>query len=162
MESNETKTEHVSDGLIALANMNPYEAFWDFCKICIDSNSNTNWSIADISRLFVQPIVHGNYRVFYKLDKGERIPSAFCTWAWLSDEAAKKVGVEFLDPRPDEWNSGKNLWIIDLVSTNGDTNKIARHLQNSVFFGLGKGWVHALRRSDDGKVDKIAKWPFRN
>lgn len=157
----ETKFHRIDTNLVAVSNMSPYEAFWDLCKICIDSKTNTTWTLNDLQRLFMPPIIEGNYRVFYEPHESESLPRAFCTWAWLNEEVDKKVRFDFVDPQPHEWNSGSNLWIIDLVSTKGDTKKIASYLQKQVFVGAPGKWAWALRREETGIVQKVARWPIR-
>jgi cytolysin-activating lysine-acyltransferase len=158
----ESKTKHhtIEESFIAVYDMQPSEALWDIVKICHDSDANLNWTLADVCRIFVPPTLMGSYRIFYHRNELESIPVAFCTWAWLDQESDNSIRINFIDPLPTAWDSGENLWIIDLVSTTGHTKKIAKYLRECVFRGAPGGWAWALRRDNTSKVRKIAKWPL--
>ena len=150
--------DEIRNDLIAVGNGNPYETYWGFCKICVDSKANLNWTLSDLTRLFVEPISVRNYRIFFKIHDAQVIASAFITWAFLSDEVLKRVLIDYEDPMQGEWNFGENLFVIDLVSTHGDTKDILKYMHQVVFSDVKAHCGYALRRGDDGKVKRIARW----
>jgi hemolysin-activating ACP:hemolysin acyltransferase len=161
------RVEEVSNEMFVAVEISHQEAFWQFCRICTLANANLNWTLADLNRLFLPPIVENNYRLFCVKDSmrsHDFDPVAFCTWAFLSDEAADEVYFRYADPKPTEWNSGPNLWIIDLVTVGLNASRIGRYLQRDVFKKVYKKGVAehawALRRDDRGRVLKTARWPL--
>ncbi len=63
-------------------------------------------------RAHLEPaILLGQYRIF----RFDEVPRGMYTWGWLSDDAAHKL-VKGIPLQPEDWQSGKNLWIVDLIA----------------------------------------------
>jgi cytolysin-activating lysine-acyltransferase len=144
--------------LSAISGLPNGEALWAFLDVCIRGQAYRKWTLGGIERLFIPPIEEGLYRL-YRL-QGTPSFVAFCTWAWLDDEAVHRLRDLKANPRREDWLSGRNLWVIDLVSPFGMTSSVTRHLQQSVFAGTPLPHVFALRRQPDGQVRKIGRWPL--
>jgi len=63
-------------------------------------------------RAYLQPAVElGQFRIF----RFDDIPRAMYTWGWLDKKAERKL-IEGEVLTPSDWQSGKKLWIIDLIA----------------------------------------------
>jgi|SRR5210317_1617285 hemolysin-activating ACP:hemolysin acyltransferase len=99
-----------------------------------------NWRMVALKRFFLQPIEKGQYFLIRENDK----PVAFFSYAFVGDEAVKQLVAGERSIGFDEWKTGDNLFIPDIVSP----------------FGLKASWVKYVR-DELGKRygDKIkAQW----
>lgn len=71
--------------------------------------------LADLEWMLVPPVAQQQFRLWM----GQGKPEAFATWALVDDavEARLKLGHKRL--APNEWTSGPNLWLMDLVTPFG-------------------------------------------
>lgn len=136
--------------------LSPPEAVGHMVGLCALNGIYRHWTIEDIGRLFIPPVLAGQYRLY--LDQGLCI--AFATWAYLSDEWSERVRVRYDDPAPEVWRSGPHLWIVDMVAP-GIAPRITRDLQRTVFKDRTEPGF-ALRRDANGVIRKIARWPVWN
>ena len=102
------------------------------------------------------PLRAGQCKLYFE---GETC-SAFVTWALLSCELSSRLMLRFEDPQPDQWTSGDQLWIIDMVGP-GKAFEVARDLKRTIFAERVEP-AYALRRDATGAVRKIARWDPRN
>lgn len=128
------------------------EAVGYMVGLCAFNNIYSDWTIASIGRLFIPPVIAGQFKLYF--NGGECV--AFATWAYLSDALSARIQSEFIDPPHDSWSSGDNLWIIDMVAPKRAV-EITRDLQRTVFANrINPGY--ALIRDPSGNVRKIARW----
>lgn len=72
-------------------------------------------------------------------------PCGYVTWAWLDDAtSAQMYNEQCVSPFAD-WTSGRNLWIVDLVSVRGRGKDIIRYVLDELF---PYNVIHAHRRRD--------------
>ena len=63
-------------------------------------------------RSYLQPAIEsGQFRVF----RFDDVPRGMFTWAYLNPEAERRL-IEGAPLRPEDWNSGGRLWIVDLIA----------------------------------------------
>ena len=81
---------------------------------------------------------------------------AFTNWAFLNDEAEKRfISSGKLAAR--DWNSGNNVWHIDIVCVK-NIKKVMSWIKSFYTNLLGTGkYVHWIRISDDNRIYKITK-----
>ena len=90
-------------------------AMGELCYIYLRSPLHRHARLSDF-RALIQPPVDLDQVVIFR--DGDQ-PRASITWAFLSDEAeARFLADEPL--RPSDWRSGKNMWVIEMVSLFGD------------------------------------------
>lgn len=115
------------------------------------------FKIGDYLTIEVLPALWANQVRFYLTDEG--IPTAMLTWALLSDE----VEVELLETgralNHDEWQSGKRVFINDLIAPYDNSKAIILDLVNNVF---ADHHVTSVRRDSEGKIRKINRWVGAN
>lgn len=102
-----------------------------------------------LNEVFLRPYDLGQLRRWHR---GERIVGV-ATWAWLSESAAKAMLADG-GVAPEAWQSGDQLWFIDVIAPFGDMPAISRDLR-SLFPGVTG---HSVRWNEDGTVRKIGRF----
>jgi len=74
---------------------------------------------------------------------------AYACWAKVSDEVDARLRDGATKLRPDEWNSGENIWLVDLVAPFGGTEFVINELKEKVFKGQK---VMTWQPAPDGEV----------
>ena len=99
-----------------------------------------NWRMVALKRFFLQPIKRNQYFLIREDDK----PVAFFSYAFVSDKAVDELKKGERSIGANEWNTGPNLFIPDIVSP----------------FGLKASWVKYVRDELGRRYgDKIkAQW----
>jgi len=87
--------------------------------------------IADLEWLLMPPLIAGQCKLYMK----KEYPVSFISWAFLNQEAEKRLLQNGGKLRPDEWNCGDRLWVIDIVAPFGDVDNMLRDLQVNEFPG---------------------------
>lgn len=105
--------------------------------------------------------MHGDPRILTGFHADDR-PIGVAIWARLSDEVAERYSSGTGRLRPDEWTSGEQLWLIDLITPFADEeNKQAELMLSELVRGPFEGAPALCRRRDpeSGKmvVARIAR-----
>ncbi len=136
----------------------PEKALGIFVAICIERDAYQDWTIQGISRLFLPPIRLAQYGVI--VDGSNNV--GFFTWALLSKEASEYIKKTREDPRPYEWNSGQELWVIDFVCKDGMASEIIHLLRSTSFLEAAVPGISAkplkinsFRRKPGGIVKQV-------
>ena len=87
--------------------------------------------ISDLEWLLLPPLVGGQCKLYMK----KEYPISFISWAFLDEEAEKRLFHNGGKLRPEDWKSGKNLWIIDIVAPFGGVENMLRDIQKNEFPG---------------------------
>lgn len=114
------------------------------------SPRHRNWTVADIERLFWPPIIAGQCLVAIEDDK----PVGFMSWAFLSEDVATGFANRTRILQADEWASGEQLWIIDLIAPFGHCKEFVRFAIEKQFPGQ-VGFASRLRPSGERGVAKF-------
>lgn len=121
--------------------------------LAFESEFHRTWAITDVERNLIPAILLGQYK-FYFIE-GDR-PRAFATWALVDDEIHRQLLLDGSTPEIDKWNSGENLWFIDIIAPFGDALSVVRDLQR-VVFPKADG-AHSIYRNSDGSVRRYRRW----
>ena len=76
------------------------------------SPTHKHFAIGDLEWMMMPALALEQYRVF----RGDKTPVGVALWAYLSDEAEQKLDSGAGRLRPDEWKSGDNLWLVDMIA----------------------------------------------
>lgn len=87
--------------------------------------------IADLEWLLMPPLVSGQCKLYMK----EEYPTSFISWAFLNEEAEKRILQNGGKLRQEDWNCGDRLWIIDIVAPFGGVENMLHDLQLNEFPG---------------------------
>lgn len=132
----------------------PNRALGLMIRSCIAANCYSKWTISDINRLFLPPALMGQYSIYYLNDQ----LVGFATWAMLGEAEHNNMLETQADPTWSAWQSGTQPWVIDLVAIENTAALIVHELRYDVFKSF-KGYVHGVKRDNQGKFLRIAKWP---
>ncbi len=77
-------------------------------------------SLHDLFACFEPPLRLGQYKLF----RSGGHPRAAITWAGLSPQAEYAFAVDHKALRPEDWNSGPSLWLVDFVAPFGHIDQI--------------------------------------
>lgn len=109
---------------------NRFKIVGEIASLMVSSDLHINYRIADIRDIFVPAIDCNQFRIYHNQNK---FPVGFVCWAYLSDEIDKLYAEGKYKIKPQDWNSGKNGWIIELIAPFGHGKKIISELRNQIF-----------------------------
>ena len=90
-----------------------------------------------------------------KLFMRESAPIAYVSWAFLSEDVAKRCQQSPHHLSASDWKSGDQVWIVDLCAPFGGMQEVMKELREVTFAGKV---VHQFTLSGDGQV-KAMTWP---
>jgi len=121
------------------------------------SKVHAGYSMATFHKQFTPGIRLNQFRLYQR----NGVPIAFANWAWLSDELHERYRTTDYELRPQDWNTGKNLWFPELIAPFGDGKKIVLDLRNQEMFKGQKVHAHRVKRSEDGSGVETRKAGYR-
>lgn len=90
------------------------------------SRLHRNYTIQEVKNLIIPPIALGQSILFRK----ENAPHAYVSWAYLSESVATGFADDSYRLTPNDWMSGKELWVMDFIAPFGNVFGISRILQD--------------------------------
>lgn len=106
------------------------------------------FSAGMLRQLFLPAAEHNCVRLFQN-KKG--VPCAALIWSRLSDDVSERMIYDNKPPAPDEWNSGPNLWFLDLIAPFDHGRAVARHVARNP----PEGPFYFGRLGPDGLIRKV-------
>lgn len=103
-----------------------------------------NVSLHSLEAAAGAPIRLGQFRIFRK----EAVPFAYASWAYLSEDVETRVKTGGTGLRPDEWQSGDRLWLVDLVAPFGGLELAQEEIRETVFKNKNFQHLSAQRQAD--------------
>lgn len=122
----------------------PLEVLPQILWLLTQSPQHKYMFLADMEWYFIPPFQLKQFRVFHK----DNAPMAYACWAFVSDEVDERMSKGVIRLRPDEWRSGENAWLIDLVAPFGGGEVLLEKLKEQVFKGHK---VKTLMPDENGK-----------
>lgn len=110
------------------------------------SERHRDMTVMDIERCFFPPVAHGQCLVAIEND----MPVGFMSWAFLSEDIATGFANRTRILQADEWASGDQVWIIDLIAPFGHCKEFVRFARDEQFAGQV---VFASRNRPGGRRD---------
>ncbi len=96
----------------------------EVCFLCFHSKIHQHWSMRDIGRVFEPAIYLKQFHIY----RARNVPRGLVTWAKLDGAAeAKHSSGAGLD-KFDEWQSGQQFWIMDLIAPWGHGKAIIKDI----------------------------------
>jgi hemolysin-activating ACP:hemolysin acyltransferase len=98
-----------------------------------------HYTLSDLEWLVVPPILTGQCAVMEANVGGRPTPVAVALWAGVSDEVDRRLSENLSTPvklRPDEWQSGAILWLIDAVGDPTAVPLLLRELREGALQGF--------------------------
>jgi cytolysin-activating lysine-acyltransferase len=87
--------------------------------------------ISDLEWLVMTPVLLKQFRLFYGADK----PVGVAFWATVSAEVEERLAAGTTRLRPQDWKSGDQLWVVEVIAPFGGAEEMVRDLKAKVFAG---------------------------
>lgn len=129
VEDNEAMKEHIHAQSLKVLKRLP--AMGPVIMLYMQSSHRRFQFISDLEWLLLPPLVGGQCKLYMK----KEYPISFISWAFLDDDAEKRLFHNGGKLRPDDWKSGENLWIIDIAAPFGGVENMLRDIQKNEFPG---------------------------
>ena len=123
-----------------------YRTLGELTEIAMHAPVLAEMELRHMGEVFLRPLALGQLR---RWRRGGRIIGV-ATWAWLNDRTVAQM-LEDGGVAPDAWQSGDQLWFIDVIAPYGDMRAISRDLRR-LFPGVTG---RSVRWNDDGTVRKV-------
>lgn len=81
----------------------------------MNSPLHRDWDFDAAARFLLPPILLGQIQIIER----DAMPVAYCSWAWLSEEAEIRYMIHPSEIRVEDWNGGDRLWFADWVAPFG-------------------------------------------
>jgi len=106
--------------------LTPNEHFAQIMFLMMNSSSHSQWTLQDVNRLIVPPMLSGQYFLF-RDSNGSVI--GYASWARLTDIAAHGFISGERKLQPEDWCAGDQLWFIDFIAPFGGVLEIVRGIK---------------------------------
>ena len=83
-----------------------------------------NMRLGGIQRLILPPMRLGQYRIY----SDKEVPIGYASWALLSDELSEGYRNNTYEIQAQDWNSGNNLWLVNVLCPKGGGSITLRRL----------------------------------
>ena len=80
--------------------------------------------LSGIQRIILPPMRLGQYRIY----SDKEVPIGYASWALLSDELSEGYKNNTYKIKAQDWNSGDNLWLINVLCPKGGGSIVLRRL----------------------------------
>ena len=127
--SDEEMKKHIQDQSLRVLKRLP--AMGPIIMLYLQSSHRRFQFISDLEWLLLPPLVKGQCKLYMK----KEYPISFVSWAFLDEEAEKRLLKNGGKLRPEDWNSGEKLWIVDMAAPFGGIENMLRDLQKNEFPG---------------------------
>jgi hemolysin-activating ACP:hemolysin acyltransferase len=139
---------------LALSAIRQSVAFAQIVTVLMRSPRYRHYTLGDLEWLVVPALKTGQWRVVGAQSKqnGVSFPVAVALWARVSPEVDKKLSENLHVPirlRPDEWQSGDILWLVDAV---GDSRAVPQLLKQLIETSFKGREAKVRAAGEDGKI----------
>ena len=117
------------------------------------SQSHKYLFISDLEPLIFPPIMHKQFTLF-RNNKNE--PLAFISWAKVNEEVEKRLLNGVMKLKPQDWNSGDRIYIMDMITATPSQKEFLKQLQENKFKDQ-KVNILKPKIDDKGNVDGFMK-----
>lgn len=110
------------------------------------SRGHRNMFISDLEWMLMPAILLRQFRLF----PGKNQPLGIALWAQLSDDVSQRLetGGRL---KPEDWKSGSNLWLVELLAPFGQQEAMINDLKGSIF----KGKQFKMHATDKDGVRRV-------
>ena len=99
--------------------------------LMMESPPHQHLFLTDMKWLVIPPVRLRQYRLFRR----EGLPFAFVSWAMVDNDTEERLKAGAGRLRPDEWQNGDTVWVIDLIAPFGAGDEVLKDLKENVFKG---------------------------
>ena len=113
------------------------------------SQIHKHYFLQDMESRVLPPVMKGQCKLYLQTKTGG-LPMAFVSWAYLSEEAEENYcATQRIAPK--DWNSGENIWLVDMIAPHGGEVAIVKELYHKIF---EKKAIHTFYPDEDGNLQK--------
>lgn len=116
-------------------------AFGEITALLMRSPGHKHYSLADLEWLILPAVLSNQFALAgakAKSNTAMTVPVGVALWARVSEEVDQEIAANLDRPlrlRPDQWSSGDNLWLIDVVASAEVGRALIGQLSRTVFAG---------------------------
>ena len=115
----------------------------------MQSNVHKHFFVSDLEARTLPALMRKQCKLYIQ-SNAAALPMAFVSWAFLSEQAEEAfVATQKIAPK--DWDSGDNLWIVDVLTPFGGTSKVFQELNEKIFKGRE---INILYPDKSGKTTK--------
>lgn len=85
--------------------------------------------ISDLEWFIMTPVLLQQFRLFYATNK----PIGLVLWARVNDDVATRLAEGTTKLRPQDWKSGDQLWVVEVIAPFGGPEEMIKDLKAKVF-----------------------------
>lgn len=123
-----------------------FKLIGEIASLMISSDLHITYKLKDIRDIFMPAVDANQFRIYHNK---EGFPVGFICWAFLSDDVDKLYAEGKYKLKPQDWNSGQNGWIIELIAPFGHGKQIISELRRKIFPNkTGKALVFSKDRKE--------------
>ena len=115
----------------------------DVLALMVWSDVHCRYTVTDIAELILPPLRQGQFATI-ETDEGLQ---ALATWAFLNPETSQTFSAGNGSITADDWRSGDQVWLMDVIAPFGHASKIVRKVQGELCRQGFKG--HQMRFKRD-------------
>ncbi len=101
----------------------------DMPYLMSQSPNHKNFFISDLEWMVITPILLKQFRVFYAKDR----PIGCMMWAYANEDVAERLSAGNARLKPQDWKSGEDLWVVDIIAPYGGQDEMLKDLKEKVF-----------------------------
>jgi cytolysin-activating lysine-acyltransferase len=120
--------------------------------LMLQHNTTRHTLISDQEWRVLPPLVLDQAKLYMR----DNAPIAYVSWAKLSDKVAQRYSGAPHQLAAGDWQSGDQVWIVDLLTPFGGSAEVLRDLRNTVLKGQA---IHHLTLGDQSKLLPIVLNP---
>ena len=115
--------------------------FCDVVELMAKSSVHKSFTVSDLGRLVIPPLQLDQYKVF----KAQNKPVGFVSWAWLTNTTAFGYITRQRRLKATDWNTGEQLWVIDVIADGYSPLKIIRYLRDKFEPFVDRAYWHRMK-----------------
>lgn len=131
------------------SHLTPIATLGAVTSIMLASPLHRHVFLTELDWLVVPAITTGQIRVFHH----GTVPVAFATWAYLSADVAERFKGGMGRLKPQDWQSGEDIWLVELCAPYGGVKELLTDLAENTFAGKV---VNTMRPAPDGSGPQIS------
>ncbi len=93
------------------------------------SQIHKSFFISDLEWFVMTPVILKQFRLFYDKEK----PIGVVFWGTVSADVAARLAEGTSKLRPQDWKSGDNLWVVEVIAPFGGAEEMVKDLKAAVF-----------------------------
>jgi cytolysin-activating lysine-acyltransferase len=129
---------------VPLADPGPAEVLGRITWLMLQSEPHKHLFLTDLEWRVLPPVLLKQFRLFRK----DGAPIGYAAWALVDDDTDTRLRKGETKLKPEDWRSGPNLWLLDLIAPFGGEKVMLKELGEKVFKGK------SFRTFMPGKDDK--------